>query len=146
MNNIALMSPDLWGGVKDFSMDENWGVPGLMDAGLVYGLQRLRDYVGRSITIHCGYERRTAPSYHNRGGISLAVDFDIEGLHVVDQFIAATRLDVFNGIGVYPWWNRPGIHADRRDGCHRNYDNSLWGSTGPGKYVKLDRTFIQKQT
>jgi uncharacterized protein YcbK (DUF882 family) len=137
---MAMMTDQEWKSIKYFSPSEKWGDPYKMDFQLVAGLDKLRQYVGRRIVIHCGYEKRATGGYHPMGR---AVDLHIEGLHPMEQYIAATRFQCFKGIGVYLWWNNPGLHLDNR--LLKAFETrAMWGSMEEKKYVKIDRNFIIK--
>ena len=102
----------------------------------MFAMDALRDYVDKPITIHCGFEVRES-GFHN----GFAVDFHIVGLSLLDQFLAVQRFSSFRGLGLYTWWNSPGIHADTRPmGAHE--PRSLWGSVGPKKYVPVTKEFL----
>jgi len=133
------MDKVLWQKINDFTPDE-FGCDD-MDGLLIYTLQQMRTYVGRKIIIHCGYEARTTGGYHPE---KCAADFHIKGLHVVDQFLIASRFDNFNGLGVYPNQNSPGLHVDTRPKNHKFDHDSRWGCLEPGKYVPLDRDFFRR--
>lgn len=126
-----------WGIVKHFNKGECWGDSGRMDVGLVLGLDALREFIGHPINIHCGYEERKYFSYHNEGK---AVDCSCPGINIVDFFLAASRFKVFTGIGIYPYWNKPGLHLD----C-RNLDKfrAIWASTVKGKYQHLTSELLR---
>jgi uncharacterized protein YcbK (DUF882 family) len=135
---VHMMTDPEWKSIKYFSPSENWGDPYKMDFKLIVGLDKLRQYVGRPIVIHCGYEKRTTGGYHPMGR---AVDLHIEGLHPMEQYIAATRFQCFKGIGVYLWWDNPGLHLDNR--LLKAFETrAIWGSYEPKKYVMIDRSFI----
>jgi uncharacterized protein YcbK (DUF882 family) len=138
---VAQMMTDReWQSIRYFKPTEKWGDPYKMDFQLVAGLDKLRQYVGRRIEIHCGYEERSTGGYHPMGR---AVDLHIEGLHPMEQYIAATRFQCFKGIGVYLWWNNPGLHLDNR--LIKAFETrAIWGSMEKKKYVKIDREFIIK--
>lgn len=131
------MTPKQWGRVKHFDAGERWGDPAMMDCHLIFELDRLRQYIGRRIVIHCGYEARDGKGYHPLGK---AVDCHAEGLHPVEFYLAASRFD-FGGFGVYLWWNTPGLHLDTRRIKGPDF-RALWGSTGPKIYVPFDRDFL----
>ena len=141
--SYAPMTPALWRQVKHFSPDatiDNWGDPYKMDVNLVFGLMEMRIYTGRAILVHYGCEKRPS-GYHPPG---MAVDINIVGLHVVDQFIVAGRFEVFNGIGVYPWWNSQGLHLDTRPIKDRFQPEARWASPSKGIYVPLDWDFLNE--
>lgn len=132
------MNAEEWKMIKHFTQAEKWGDPSRMDFQLIAGLDKLREYVKRRIVIHCGYEERETGGFHPQGR---AVDLHIEGLHPMEMYIAATRFNCFRGIGVYLWWNRPGLHLDNR--LLKTYERrAVWGSIEPKKYVAIDKTFL----
>lgn len=128
------MTEEMWGSVKNFSHKEFGCID--MDGVLIYTLQELRKYVGKPIIIHCGFEQRWS-GYHPK---KCAADLHIQGLHVVDQFLVASRFDNFNGIGVYKW----GLHIDTRPKTNKMQHNARWGCLKPGIYVPLDKSFFKK--
>ncbi len=123
-----------------FSINENWGDPFKMSIILITTLYNLRRFVNKPIHIHCGYEKRGTGGLHPRG---MAVDFHIKDMHVIDQFIAASRFDEFNGIGLYSWWNNPGLHVDVRTKSQKYFEDSRWGCKSAGVYASLDYDFIK---
>lgn len=132
------MTPRQWATIRHFSPDEKWGDAGKMNYELLQELDRLRSYVGRRLIVHCGYDdRRTG--WHPKGR---AVDLHIEGLHPMEQYIAATRFRGFTGVGVYLWWNSPGLHLDNRP-LPFHKPRAVWGSTGARIYVPFDSMFFQ---
>ena len=80
-----------------------------MDKQLLCKLLKLRTLVNKRIFIHSGF-RQNDPGMH---GKKKAFDIHIEGLSIKDQYLAAEEIG-FGGIGVYPHWNRPGLHIDVR--------------------------------
>lgn len=126
-----------WKKVKYFSKEENWGDWTKMNTELILGLDCLRDFIGKPINIHCGYEERTGLSYHNYGK---AIDCSCKDMNVVDFFLAASRFTVFTGIGIYPYWNKPGFHLDVRP---LNKFRSLWASTTKGKYQPITSELLK---
>ena len=134
---IELMTYDMWKEVKNFA-PKRFGTVN-MSKILVFTLQDMRDYTGRRIFIHSGY-RSGNKGYHP---LNMAADLDIEGMHVIDQYLVAERFDEFNGIGVYPRWDRPGLHLDVRPKRKSAFD-SRWGCFEPGNYVKLDYKFFKQ--
>lgn len=132
------MTPIQWKKINNFTPEESWGDPMAMDIELVRELDALRAYTGRRIVIHCGYEAREGKGYHPRGQ---AADIHIEDLSLMDAFLSASRFKRFRGIGVYPWWNSPGLHVDTRFLNHGE-PRALWASTGPLEYRPFDLEFI----
>jgi hypothetical protein len=132
-----MMFEEQWKHVRYFNPGENWGDPDRMDPKLILELDRLRHFIGFPIVIHCGYEERGGRGFHPEGR---AVDCHVETFDALDFFFAAIRFN-FSGLGIYPWWDRPGLHLDTRPTVGRGY-RFLWGSTGPKKYVDIDARFL----
>lgn len=84
----------------------------MMNTEFLRLLDEFREFVGKPVIIHSDYREGDGSSQHHLG---LAVDIHIKGLDVLDQYLLAEKFD-FSGIGVYPCWNRPGIHIDIRKG------------------------------
>lgn len=106
----------IWKDIKNFSPTEK-GFGGIdyanrIDSLLMEKMDHLRDYVDRKIIIHAGYAIK-GHSPNSMHYIGRALDFHIEDLSVSEMFIAALRFR-FTGIGVYPYWNNPGLHCDNR--------------------------------
>ena len=135
--NGVNMTPEEWESLDYFSEFEKWGDPSKMKLSILKPLDDYRAYVRKKVIVHCGYENRNT-GYHPMG---IAVDEHVEGMHIIDQFIAATRFDAFNGIGVYLWWNNPGLHLDSRG--NKLPAEARWGSIKKGQYVPLDKAFFE---
>lgn len=101
-----------WSKVKYFKKEE-FNEPDKMNPLLVYSLDRLREECGKPIIINSSYRANDLGSTHRNGD---AADIVIVGVQsVLDQFFIAEKTRLFSGIGVYPWWNRPGLHVDVRE-------------------------------
>lgn len=127
-----------WQKVKFFKPTEAWGNPDKLNPALVYALDALRAMTGRKITINNAY-RAGDDKEHGKGN---AADIVIEGLSVIDQLIAAERTRLFTGIGIYPYWNKPGLHVDVRD-LKPGEHGARWARNEKGVYVALDWAFIK---
>ena len=135
---MLTMTYEMWQDIDNFIPGEFKTIQ--MSQVLIFTLQGMRDYVGRKINIHSGY-RPGSTGYHP---LKMAADIDIEGLHVIDQYLIAERFDAFNGIGVYPNWDSPGIHVDVRLHKERKSFDARWGCFEPGEYVSLNYEFFKK--
>jgi len=131
------MTKEQWLVARDFSPDEFGSED--MDEVLIFTIQQMRTYIKRKINVHSGF-REGDPKWH---GKKKAADIDIEGMNVIDQYLLAERFDKFNGIGVYPSWNRPGIHVDVRPHSKLSVD-SRWGCFEVGVYVPLNYEFFRQ--
>lgn len=131
------MTPEQWETIQFFTPNEKWGDPAKMDPNLIFELDRLRKYIARPMVIHCGWEQRDK-GYHPLG---MAVDCHVPHMHPMEFCIAASRFN-FGGIGVYLWWNNPGLHLDKRI-IHPGTERAYWGSITQGEYVPMDAAFFK---
>jgi len=74
-----------------------------------------------------------ANSQHYQGR---AADLHIAHLPLSIQFYYAIRAG-FRGIGVYPYWNSPGLHCDVR-ALKDGYPVAMWYRDIEGKYHTVD--------
>ena len=125
---IENFSPGEW---KEDSkkVDENLVI--LVDKFATFMKKR---YKGSMCIIHVAYEERATDSQHPLGK---AVDLHFVGVPLLDQFLEATRFP-FKGIGVYPFWKKPGLHLDIRDAELAAH----WWRAKDGEYKYLDHTLI----
>lgn len=130
------MTEAMWRRIGNFSPEEKWGDPYQMDSRLIFELETFRNFVGRQVIIHCGYEKRAWGGQHPLG---TAADLHVVNMPLLEQFIAACRFN-FIGIGIYPLWNSPGLHLDMRINVpHRQ----LWGCVGKKAYTPINEKFIR---
>jgi len=61
-----------------------------------------------------------------------AVDFVLQGVPFIEGWLALERF-AFKGIGLYPYWNTPGYHADVRIAPYR----ARWIRDVHGNYANL---------
>ena len=127
-----------WTKVRHFKKSENWGDPDKMNPLLIYSLDALRELAHSIIIINRGYCPNDPGSTHKDGD---AADVVITGFSVMDQFLLAEKTRLFSGIGVYPFWNRPGLHLDVRQ-LRANQHAPRWGRNAAGVYVALDAKFL----
>ena len=106
---------------------------------LIYSLDALRHAAGKPIKINSDY-RPGDPGQH---GLGKAADIVISGFSVVDQFLIAEKTRLFSGIGIYPYWNSPGIHVDIRT-LKPHEPGARWARNEKGVYVSLDWAFISR--
>ena len=64
------------------------------------------------------------------GGDMLSLD------DLFDQYLLLSKSKIWNGIGVYPHWNRRGFHTDLRSDSHPSY-NAHWFRTLAGSYFPM---------
>ncbi len=99
-----------------------------MYAPLVWELDKLRMYVNRAIGISESNPQPHPGSSHasnSRHYIGRAVDCNCSAMALWDFFLAASRFK-FTGIGVYPYWNTPGLHLEIRPEGEEKPRNYWW--------------------
>jgi len=106
-----------WQNIKHFKPDEltawgspnAWGDPLGMNLALVLLMDRFRDYIGKVIRIHCGYDLdgHAENSLHHKGK---ADDCSCPSLGSPWLFFEQAVKYPFTQIGVYECWNHPGLH------------------------------------
>mgnify|MGYP001596618714 CR=1 FL=1 len=84
---------------------------------LVYLMDDMREDAGRPVRIHVCWEAgghvQDSSHYATFTEYATGVDFNIEGWSLLDQWLFVERY-AFSGIGIYPFWRAPGLHADLR--------------------------------
>ena len=103
---------DTYRTLRHFSIGERWGEPLQMDVDFLLALDEARQRIGRPFHIHSAFRpNAVAPSGRlSNHALGLAADLHIDGLCVVDQFLAVERIGIPFEIGLYPHWPRPGLH------------------------------------
>ena len=106
-----------WAKVRHYAPAEWRDDPQRALPDLVYLLDDVREDVGRQVIIHVCWEAGghvpESSHYATFTEYATGVDFHIEGLPLLDQWLFVERY-AFNGIGLYPFWRTPGLHADLR--------------------------------
>jgi uncharacterized protein YcbK (DUF882 family) len=134
------MSTVDWSRVRHFDRAEWVTDPDRVDARLVYLVDELREVVGQPIHIHVAWEEggHVADSAHYAGR---AVDLHMEGLTLAEQWLAAERF-LFHGIGLYPYWNYPGLHLDTASESGA-WAGRRWWRDRKGAYQPFDLAFLR---
>ena len=93
-------------------------------------LQKVRTQIGKPIKINCLTEgKHVKNSLHYMG---MAIDWHVAGKVNMNKVLQACLDAGFSGIGVYPFWNKPGFHSDIRAGGIK-----LWKRDENGEYKGL---------
>jgi uncharacterized protein YcbK (DUF882 family) len=135
----------VWNNIKYFRPTENWGDSKRMNPMLLILLDKLRDIIGKPISINCGYETE-GHEPNSQHGYGNAVDFHVKGMKFKEanqQILAALDIIIIAGrkasdlvgYGIYPHWNTAGFHLDVRGYKAR------WGALnrdGKQTYVSFD--------
>lgn len=94
--------------------------------------------------IHEGFSKTGHTGKTHGLGVAIDVHFEKDGkvVPLFDQFISAIRFD-WNGLGLYPFWNSPGLHLDmRKEG---QFDEAaLWWRDENGEYRAINTESIVK--
>ena len=125
-----------WDNVRFFKPSE-FVSPELMSPEIIYALDALRAKLGRPFIVHTSYRGGDEGTH----GSGLAVDGHFVGVPLIDQFLAAEKSLLFGGIGLYPYWNRPGLHLDVRV-TTKEKGGARWGRNAAGVYVVLNSKFL----
>ena len=131
--------------IKNFERSEWATRPSMVNKELIFLVDELTSYVkkrhdGSVCIIHVAYETsgHTQDSQHYHG---LAVDLHFSGLALMEQYFCAERFP-FTGIGVYPYWNRPGLHLDIRKLANRQ--GARWWKDKDDEYQELDISLLSQ--
>ena len=127
-----------WENVKYFKPHE-FKRPSKLDPLLIYSIDKLRELAGRPIIINSDY-REGDTGQHGQGK---AIDLVIKDMHVIDQFLLAEKSRLFAGIGIYPFWNRAGLHVDIRD-LKPNQAAARWLRDERGIYLAITAETLRK--
>ncbi len=105
------MSTD-WSKIKYFSKSEWEPSADKVNPELILIMDAMREFARKPIAIHCAYDLsgHANKSQHYLGN---AVDFHIMSLPLMEQFLIAEKFRP-TGLGLYPYWNTPGLHFDLR--------------------------------
>lgn len=131
-----------WARVEFFDRAEWKADPDRVQSEVVYMMDEMRKASGRPITIHeaWGPDGHVEGSAHYQGW---AVDFHFVGWSLLDQWLFAERFP-WEGIGLYPHWNRPGLHVDlRREAKEHRHLGRRWWRDAKGVYRAVDRSLLK---
>lgn len=104
-----------WDAIKYFKKSE-FSNPDKLSNELILRLDKLRELLNVPCHIHSDY-REGDSGFHGKG---LAVDVHFQGIgtpgskmRLFEIAIVARQMG-FKGVGMYPYWNDPGLHLDLR--------------------------------
>ena len=155
-----------WGRVRHFRREEWVHDPDLVEPDVVYLLDEQRAAHGVALpgvryVIHVAWDR---PGSHDAGDsshyttarpLATAVDYHaevvrqaggrrvVEPVPLVDLWLWAERVP-WNGVGLYPRWNTPGLHCDlRRLGRDHPNLGKRWWRDGKA-YKSFDEAMLRR--
>jgi len=125
-----------WDDVRHFEAWEHFGDASKMNLSFMARLDFLREVADRAILINAGWAESGhshSESFHYSG---MAADLVIVQATLQEMFQLAV-LCGFRGIGIYPYWNKPGIHVDIRPWEHI----ATWMRNREGEFVGLPNNY-----
>lgn len=115
----------------------------MVHPGLVWSLDSLRNLLGAPVMVSPNPGALVAtsghsddpPSWHyilpGRNTRGMAADIMVNIDDLLSVFFAALRMDVFGGVGLYPFWKpKPGLHVDLRPSGVK----AVWWQDEDGEY------------
>jgi hypothetical protein len=119
MADTILMQEKDWQSVKHLKKDDpNWGDWSKVSRELIWTMDACFHYClsvfpTARFYLHCAYDLNghATNSQHYLGN---ALDANFVNVKLVDQLLLLERFQ-FGGIGLYPYWNNKGFHADVRE-------------------------------
>jgi len=112
-----------------FDRNENWGDPDRMSPLILSSIDIIRHLVGWPFVVHYGTQGEHSEGSTHYTGLAIDGHFvtDVplyfQALRVMEK-LHLVGLDKKMGIGLYPDWDSPGFHLDRREELAR------WGRIG----------------
>lgn len=93
--------------------------PDKLDNRLIMGMYQYEDWIWKQypfarVVIHNDWAE-TGHLPDSQHYLGKACDFHVDGVPLVDAWLACERVVKFTGIGIYTDWKTPGLHADVRD-------------------------------
>lgn len=142
-------SNDLFSGIRHFKPEE-FRHPDKLSAIALTTLDTMRDREGDLRAIYIVVNEDFAPGRQGHAEKSrhyFGDAFDIvikdsitrQPLPLLEQFLIAIRY-CWTGIGVYPFWNLPGLHVDTRP-MTRQMRRALWMRDRVGVYQDIKEFF-----
>ena|SRR6266850_141312 len=135
-----------WSTIRHFQRGEFVKDPDKVAWDTVLLLDEMRDVIGSPIHIHIAWDdsghSTDSSHYTDSRDFATAVDLHFEGLSLLDQWLFAERFP-WNGIGLYPYWDHPGLHVDlRRLGRDHPHLGKRWWRDAAGVYQPLNRDLL----
>ena len=139
----SFMRDSDWLKLKYLKKEMAWGDSTKVQLELVLLLESICTYIGKAARINCAYaeDGHATNSQHYLGN---AADLVLPGFSLVDQMIIALKFDGVHGLGLYPFWNTPGLHIDIRGLANKYSPDAQWIRSDKGVYEALNWTNIQK--
>lgn len=139
-----------WSTIRHFTRAEFPKDPDRVSPDVVLLMDEMREAAGVPIIVHVAWDDSghvgDSSHYSTTRDYAMAVDFHFVGWPLLDQWLFAERFP-WNGIGLYPHWNAPGLHCDlRRLGRDHPHLGKRWWRDADGTYQPLDRALLKRLT
>lgn len=136
-----------WTTVKHFQRAEFVKDPDRISWDVVTLLDEMREAAGCPFIIHVAWDdsghEKNSTHYANTSDWSFAVDGHFRGWSLLDQWLFVERYP-WMGIGLYPYWEHPGVHLDlRRVGLEHPHLGRRWWRDKDGTYQAFDREMLK---
>jgi hypothetical protein len=136
-----------WTSIKHFKREEWVKDPDKISPDVVWLLDAMREDIGKPIIIHIAWDDdghvNDSSHYTMARELALAVDFHISDMSLLDQWLFAERYP-WNSIGLYPYWENPGLHCDlRRLGRDHPHLGKRWWRDKDNQYMALDKELVK---
>jgi len=135
-----------WSTIRHFKREEFVKDPDRISWDVVLLVDEMRDVAGTQIHIDVAWDNtghvEDSSHYTTSRDFSTAVDLYFLGWTLLDQWLFAERFP-WNGIGLYPYWSKPGLHLDLRK-LGRDYPHlgKRWWRDNAGIYRSFDRSML----
>ena len=142
------MSPNRdWSTIRHFKREEFIKNPDLVSWDTVQLMDEMRSAVNKEVVIHVAWDDSghvfDSGHYTLTREYATAVDYHVVGLSLLDQWLFAERFP-WSGIGIYPFWNQPGIHVDLRlIGREHSHLGRRWWRDADGVYQPLSKDLFK---
>ena len=136
-----------WSSLRHFKRGEFIKDPDKLSWDVILLLDEMRDAAQCPIRIHVGYDDSghvvDSGHYAVARDFAVAVDLHFEGWSLLKQWLWAERY-TWNGIGLYPHWQHPGLHVDlRRIGREHSNLGRRWWRDKDGIYKAIDKPLLR---
>jgi hypothetical protein len=135
-----------WSTIRHFKREEWVKDPDKISWDVVMLMDEMRDAINKPIQIHVAWDDKghitESSHYADAREFATGVDFHVVGMPLVDQWLFVERYP-WNGIGVYPFWNQPGLHVDlRKLGRDQPHLGKRWWRNKQGIYEAFSSEFL----
>jgi len=135
-----------WSKIRYFRREEFIKDPDKVEWDVVLLMDEMRAAAGVPIHIHVAWDDgghiADSSHYTHAREFSTAVDFNFQGWPLLQQWLFAERFP-WLGIGIYPYWDHPGLHVDlQRIGRDHIHLGRRWWQDANGSYRAIDEVLL----